>query len=328
MFSKKFTTCAISLGLIFATAVPSFAAIALKAATPANAESYVYKAYTEMGKYIEEKSNGKYKLEIYESAKLGNPDTVNQGIQFGTIHFAQEGTGNMSAFTPVANVFELPFVFGSIEDFRKIFNGPMADVVYEKMSTKTIRYLGVAEIGFRKMFVNDQVNSLAELKTKRIRTTLSKTHNAAISAMGMNATPMPMMEVFTAIQQGVVDGLDLDFFWASMFNIHEVAPYVYETDHLVTPQVLVTGERWWSSLPKKDQAMFEEAVKVFIATSNKYNEEDQKKALDVMNKANVKFIQPTAADKAAMVKSVQPLYDKLPKDQAELMKEIKAALAK
>ncbi len=318
----------LSLTLLFASFAQAAGPIVLKASTSGNQESFAYKAFVDMGNFIAEKTNGKYKLDVYDSSKLGNPDTVNQGIQFGTIHFAADGTGNMSAFTPLANVFELPFVFDSLEDFRKIFNGPMAAVVAEKLSNKTILYLGFGECDFRKMYTRQPTNNLKELQTRRIRTTLSKQHNEAVKAMGVNATPMAMMEVFTGIQQGVVDGVDIDLVWGLIFNLTEVAPYIYETDHLFTPQVLVTGQTWWNKLPKEDLPIFREAADLWVKQASLYYGQDSQHARDIMLSKGVTFTKPSPEDKAAMHKAVEPLYEKLPPDQLELFKALKAEIAK
>lgn len=304
------------------------AAIVLKASTPANQDGFAYKAFVDMGKFIAEKTNGKYQLDVYDSAKLGNPDTVNQGIQFGTIHFAQDGTGNMSAFTPMASVFEMPFVFTSLEDFRKVFSGPMAKEIAEKLSTKTIRYIAFSECDFRKMYTRQPTNTLKELQTRRIRTTLSKQHNDAVRALGINPTPMPVMEVFTSIQQGVIDGLDIDLVWGLISNFNEVAPYIYESDHLFTPQVLVTGQRWWNSLPKEDRSIMEQAAALWSERASYYYNEDAKEARNVMLSKGVKFTVPSDADKAEMHKLVEPLYAKMPPEQLALLKAVKAEIAK
>ena len=325
--NKNFTALLLGLSLVLPMAGNADAAIILKASSTGNADSYATRAFVDMSKMLAEKSNGKYQLEVYDSAKLGNPDTVTQGIQFGTVHFMQEGTGNMTAFTPKVAFFDMPFVFKSIEEFRKVFRGPLGKKIAAEASTKTILYLGFSECGFRKMFTNKPVNSLAELQTKRIRTTLSKAHNATIKAMGINATPMAMMEVFTGIQQGVVDGIDLDLAWGQVYNMYEVAPFIYETDHLLTPQPIVTGTRWWNSLSEDDRRIMQECVDYYIERANFYYEEMSNNAREFMLNHGVKFTTPTPEDKQKLIDMVKPLWETLPDDQAALLKEIHETVA-
>ncbi len=323
----SFKTLLLTVGFILFSATSSLAGPKiLKASTGGNQDSFAYKAFVDMAKFIDEESKGKYKLETYDSYKLGNPDTVTQGIQFGTIHFAQEGTNNMTAFTPLLSIFDLPYVFQTREDFRKIFNGEFGEEIAERASNKTIRYLGFSECDFRKMFLNEQVKTLEQLQKIRLRTTLSKIHNAAINALGMSASPMPVMETFTAVQQGVVGGVDIDLSWGRIFNFQEVAPYIYETNHLYTPQVIFTGQRWWSSLSAADRELFKKAAKVWTTSASKYYLEDIDKARAFMLESGVEFIQPTPEDAQRMVELVAPLYKTLPKAQAELLAETQEIL--
>lgn len=327
---KKIRTCISQIAFLFVfcfmASVANAAPIELKAATPLNATTFIYKAFEEMAKFIETESKGKYKLVIYESAKLGNPDTVMQGIQFGTIHFSHEGTSNVSAFTPLYNIFDLPFVFRKDGDFEKVFYSPLGEEIRKRGSSRTIRYLGFTRCDFRKMYTKTEVKSLADLQKLRIRTTLSKIHTNAVNSFGTTALVMTGMELFTGLQQGVVDGFDIDLVFAHLMNFYSATSYVFETDHIYSPQTLNTGERWWSSLSAEDQELFEKAAEVYIAKANEGYAQELASTRQFQMESGIKFTTPSQNDKDRMLELSAPLYKGLTDEQTKLLNEIQQLL--
>lgn len=285
-------------------------------------------AFQEMAKFIEEKSNGKYKVSIYPNYTLGNTSTAVQGLQLGTIHFHHDGTGNMTGFSSLLGLFDLPYIFTDMDSVEHIFYGPLGAKLLQDVSTKTLTYLGFANSTFRNMITNKPVNSLDDIRKMRIRVTLSKVHAQSLREMGIPVTPMPFTEVYTGLQQGVVDGLDLDYPYTVAMNLHEVAPYVFEANHLYTPQVLVTGTRWWNSLSPEDRNVFEEGVKVWLEKSRTALNEFRDAAKKICQDAGNTIISPSAEELKRWVEAAAPTRQSLTPNQKALYDEIQKELKK
>lgn len=283
-------------------------------------------AFEEMAKFIESKSNGKYEVTIYPMYKLGNISTEMQGLQMGMIHFVHDGSNNTTAFVPVLGVFDIPYVFTDMNQVNHIFSGRFHERLKEVASTKTLKCLGFANSTFRNMCTNKPVKNLEDVRKLKIRVTNSKMHTASIKAMGISVTPMPFTELYTGLQQGVVEGFDLDYPYTVSSRLYEVAPYVFESNHLYSPQVLYTGTKWWNALPAEDRAIFEEAIQLWLDRCRTLLEEDRERCKKICLEAGTVITTPGAAEMARWTDSVAPTRDMMTAQQKKLYEEIQAEL--
>lgn len=283
-------------------------------------------AFEEMAQFIETKSNGKYEVTIYPMYKLGNISTEMQGLQMGMIHFVHDGTNNTTAFVPVLGVFDLPYVFTDMKQVNHIFSGRFHEHLKKIASTKTLKCLGFANSTFRNMCTSKPVRNLEEMRRLKVRVTSSKMHTASIKSMGISVTPMPFTELYTGLQQGVVDGFDLDYPYTVSARLYEVAPYTFESNHLYSPQVLYTGVRWWNSLAAEDRAIFEEAVQLWLDRCRTLLEDDRERCKKICIEAGTSVTVPDAVEMARWVDSVASTRSLMSDQQKELYEEIQAEL--
>lgn len=262
---KQVGIAALSLLLGITISLPqAYAApIEIKIASGSNEGMPYHIAFNEMVEFINTSSNGKYHATVYPQYKLGNTSTVVQGLQTSMIHFVHDSTSNLSTFTKVLGLFDYPYIFYNENQVMHIFNSTFTDSLLKKFNSRTLTYLGVADNSFRNILTTKPVRRLADVQSMKIRCTQSKIHIAALKSLGIAATPMPFSEVYTGLQQGVVDGLDLDYSYAASMRLYEVTPYVFESHHLYSPQLIVTGTRWWNRLSDEDRALFTKAVQLW-----------------------------------------------------------------
>ncbi len=304
------------------------AAIEIKISTTSPENFPFVPAFQEMAKYIEEHSNGKYKVSVYPNNKLGNASTSVQGLQMGTIHFYHDGTGNLTGFAPVLGVFDLPYIFTDIASVEHIFYGPVGQKLLQDLSTRTLTYLGFANSTFRNMMTRKPAGTLDEVRKMKIRVTLSKIHAESLKRMGISVTPMPFTEVYTGLQQGVVDGVDLDYPYAVAYNLYEVAPNIIEANHLYTPQVLLTGTKWWSSLTPEDKAVFEAAVQLWLERSRTLLNESRDAAKQECIAAGSTIVTLPPEELQKWVAAAEPTRKLLTAPQQALYDEIHQELVK
>ena len=324
---KKFCSLAVALVLsVMACPQVHAAPIQIKIGSSSPDTLPFVPAFEEMAKFIETKSNGKYEVTIYPMYKLGNISTEMQGLQMGMIHFVHDGSNNTTAFVPIMGVFDLPYIFTNMEQVNHIFSGKFHEHLKEIASTNTLKCLGFANSTFRNMCTISPVKNLEDMRKLKIRVTNSKTHIASIRAMGISVTPMPFTEVYTGLQQGVVEGFDLDYPYTVSSRLYEVAPYTFESNHMYTPQVLYTGTKWWNKLSDEDRAMFEEAVQLWLDKCRTLLEADRDRCKQICVEAGNTITTPDEAEIAKWVNSVASTRDMMTDKQKKLYEEIQTEL--
>ena len=150
---------------------------------------------------------------------------------------------------PETNVPGLPFVFRSVEHMRKVMDGPIGDEILAAFTPHGMVGLAYYDSGARSFYNSKRpVTKVEDLKGLKIRVQQSDMFIALVNALGANATPMPFGEVYSALQTGVIDGAENN--WPSYESTRhfEVAKHYSETEHSMTPEVLVMSKRSWDRL--------------------------------------------------------------------------------
>ena len=215
-----------------------------------------------MGQLIEQRTNGRFKIQIFAASTLGQEkDTVEQ-TRFGVIDMNRVNMAPLNNLIPETNVPGLPFVFRSVEHMRKVMDGPIGDEILAAFTPHGMVGLAYYDSGARSFYNSKRpVTKVEDLKGLKIRVQQSDMFIALVNALGANATPMPFGEVYSALQTGVIDGAENN--WPSYESTRhfEVAKHYSETEHSMTPEVLVMSKRSWDRLSPADQAIFRAAAK-------------------------------------------------------------------
>ena len=174
-------------------------------------------------KIVEEKTNGDIKVEIYPNNQLGESRSVLEGIQLGTVQMAQV-TGPMLSFVPELVVFELPFLFRDRDHMYAVMDSEIGKSLNPSFEKRGFHSLGYGDVGLRHILtVDKQINSIEDLKGLKIRTMGNPAHLAAFKAFGANPLPMAYGELYTALEQKVIDGAELN----GLNGILAVSSYKY-----------------------------------------------------------------------------------------------------
>ena len=220
MMKKLFTL--VAAGLLVATlAIPvAFSATVIKIAHPNVPQHPMGQCFEKFKELVEERSNGKFRVDVYDSSKFGNFDSVVQGLQYNMLQMGSASTPNLSPFSDSFLIYDLPFLFPNYESTDLITDGPIGMDAAKALESSGIIGLGYIEIGFRNIWNNQKtVKTMADAKGLKIRSTPSKAHIATLKSLGMNPTPISWGEVYTALQQKTVDGIDIDLNLAWYNNI-------------------------------------------------------------------------------------------------------------
>ena len=318
--------------LLTMVAVPfvSAAPTVIKIAHPNVPQHPMGKCFIKFKELIEERSNGKYRVDVYDSSKFGNFDSVVQGLQYGMLQMGSASTPNLSPFSDSFLIYDLPFLFPNYESTDLITDGPIGMGAAKALESSGIIGLGYIEIGFRNLWNNQRtIKTLADAKGLKIRSTPSKAHIATLKALGVNPTPISWGEVYTALQQKTVDGIDIDLNLAWFNNFPEVNNNVTIVNSLYSPHLVMMSKKFMDSLSAEDKKMMLDTFQEVKLYERKLIREGEKEIMAQLADKGVNVTVLTDEERAKWAEATAPVYkqfeDRIGKDLIEEVKKTVAA---
>ncbi|KJE26562.1 TRAP transporter solute receptor, DctP family protein [Geobacillus kaustophilus] len=212
-------------------------------------------------KIVEEKSGGSLKVQIYPNSTLGAEKEFYDGVRNGTIEMGIPGL-IMQNDIPKMGVPEWPFLFKDFEHVKKVLNGPIGKEIAKDLEKKHgVVPLAWSANGFRMFSANRTIDSMDDFEGLRMRMPNIPNYITIGKLLGTNVTPMPISEVFTALEQKVVDGQDNPIATLRASGWYEVQTDVLESKHMFSPNIYVINKKFWDSLTKEQQTIIQEAAK-------------------------------------------------------------------
>lgn len=278
-------------------------------------------------KYVDEKSGGRMKVEVYTNSSLGNTNTVFQGLQFGTIQMLFDSTANLTPYAPGLAIFDLPYLFPDVPSIDRTLATAEAMSLTDELAKKKVTPLYLISGGdFRYLLTTQPVAKLEDVQGLKVRTTPSKSHIAAIASLGMAATPMPGSEMLTGMQQGVVKGMDSDPSSVYSHGFYEVGPFFFASEHIPVTYILLASTTFLNKLSQEDRDIVLEGAKLWYeATLKAYQEYNAKAMKDMTENKGVKLTVPTAEEKSKWIEKSKSAWDELDKSlkgKAEELRKI------
>ena len=219
---------------------------------------------------LNEYSNGTLQATVYHNGTLGNSTSMVEGVQQGTVDFAVTGNAYYSGLVPEIQVFELPYLFQDRAEVEKVLNSPVAAELLAKFEAKGMKGMAFWGIGFRSLTNNIRpVRTPADTRGLKLRTLPAPIQIRLWSLLGAISTPIDSSEVYTALQQGTVDGQE-NLLTDIYFNkYYEVQKYMTLTKHTFTPFMLSMSLSTWRKLNADQQEAVLKAVAEATAATNK-----------------------------------------------------------
>lgn len=283
----------------------------------------VHKAMVKMGEVLDSISGGKIQLEIYPNQQLGTERESLELLQIGSLDMTKVSAAVMENFAPKMKVLGLPFLFRNRQHSFNVLDGPIGKELLDDGEQYWLKGLGYYDAGSRSFYTKDKpINKPGDLKGLKIRVQESATAMTMVTKLGGSPTPISWGELYTSLQQGVVDGAENNPPSFYLSRHYEVCKFYSLDEHTVLPDVLIMGTQTWNRLSDEEKKW----VQVSVAQSVKYQRKlwalAEKEALDEVIKAGVEVIRP---DKAPFSEKVASMYDqfKEDKDLYRLIQEIK-----
>ena len=258
----------------------------------------------------EKYTNGKVKVEVYPNSTLYKDKEELEALQLGAVQMLAPSN---SKFGPIGikdfEVFDLPFLLPNEAALHKVTEGPIGQKMLKLLDAKGMVGLAYWDNGFKEMSANKPLHMPEDYKGLKFRIQSSKVLEAQFRLLGAIPQVMAFSEVYQALQTGVVDGQENTPSNIYTQKFYEVQKYTALTNHGYIGYVVVVNKKFWDGLPGDVRGQLEKAMKEATTYANKISEEENKEALDDIKKSGkTQIIVPTAAEKAAMQKAMEPLY--------------------
>ncbi len=205
---------------------------------------------------LEAKTNGAVEVQIFPAEQLGSEEETSQMVKQGTLACAVESAGGgLAPFVPEADLFNLPFIFSDIDHFYRVVDGPIGDQIAGKVEDKLNSvFMGWWFSGVRNAWNGKlPVMKPEDLEGLKIRVMGSPVLIDTFNALGAQATPMSFGEVYTSLQQGVIDGAESDHVDLLVEKFYEVTKHVSLTGHMYLAAGLICGQKAFDKLPEDIQ---------------------------------------------------------------------------
>lgn len=288
-------------------------------------DSHYYKGLEHFADLVEEKSEGELAIEIFPNGSLGGERDMVESLQVGSLDMVLTSTGPLGGFAPEINVVDLPFLFENREHAYKVLDGEIGQDLLSGLEDQSLKGLAWWENGFRHI-TNSQhpIEKPEDLKGLKIRTMENNVHMDSFKAMGADPTPMSFTELFTALQQGVVDGQENPVPIISTSRFYEVQDYLTLTGHFYSPAALLVSSQVFDGLSEDQQKALQEAASEGAEYEREIVAEMEDEMIADLKDQGMKIVEDV--DKKAFQKATTSVYDQYSDQVGEdLIKQIQDA---
>jgi tripartite ATP-independent transporter DctP family solute receptor len=285
----------------------------------------VHKAMVFMSEELVKNSNGKMRIDIYPSQQLGTERECVELLQIGSLGMTKVSASILEGFASAYTIFNLPYVFRDEEHLFSILDGEIGKKILLSSEQKLIRGVCYYDAGSRSFYTKEKpINSPKDLTGLKIRTQESATSVKLVNSLGGSATPISWGELYTALQQGVVDGAENNPPSFYLSKHYEVCKYYSLDEHTAVPDVLIISTKIWHSLNEQEQAWFQAAVDASVVYQRKIWKEATLEALEKVAESGVEIIHPNKKPFEEKVVSLYEEYKTKDPDVYRLLQEIKS----
>jgi tripartite ATP-independent transporter DctP family solute receptor len=310
---KKLLSMVIAASFTVGIAAPAAMAAdkVMKCGIVTNKDRSLSKGLVEFGKILEKETGGSIKVQVFTDGVLGGDRQTLEGLQMGTIHCTSVSTGPIAAFVPQFDVFDLPFLFKDKATAFKVVDGPIGQELLNKLPAVGMIGFNYWENGFRHLTNNKrEVKTAEDIKGLKIRTLESKIHVDTWKQLGANPTPMSFSQLYTALEQGVVDGQENPFGNVVSNKFNEVQKYLTTTGHVYNASPFLLSKKFYDGLTDKEKEAVKKAAKEAQTFQRAANDKEDQDSVGTLTQRGMKITALNPGEQQKVVASLKPVYDK------------------
>lgn len=282
------------------------AKIVLKAATIV-AESFPYvDGLRRWKQLVEEQTAGAVELQVFHTAQLGDERATNEGILAGSVH-AGIGAGAWAGYVPGYNVVELPFLIRDLRHMYTLADGALGERIAAQAEDKGFKVLAYYSGGDQHFQTRSRpVRTLEDFKGLKVRVIENRAIIEGFRALGAVPAPLPYPQIYTALQQGTVDGTANDWLSVTTLRLYEVAKFFTTSSYVAEPRPLIVSKRYFDGLPQDIQRILRTAARESAVFERRLYEERAQSRLAEARQAGMAVVE--LADRQRWIDAVRPVW--------------------
>lgn len=213
---------------------------------------YLHRMVNKFGEIVAEKTKGEVEVKLFPSSVLGSERDMIEGMRMGTLEGMLGYGGVLALYVPEFDVMNMPYIFENYAQIHAVLNGPIGQELADKYHKKTgVRIVWFLDHAFRQVYnVNRKIENLDGFKGLKLRSVESPIYIETFRAMGMNPTPLPFGEIYTAVQTHVVDGHEQEDSGFATMKFYEIEKFCAVTNHIYNPAPLHISDMFLNRLPQ------------------------------------------------------------------------------
>ncbi|WP_312634705.1 TRAP transporter substrate-binding protein [Oscillibacter sp.] len=220
----------------------------------------VYKSAEVFAKTVNEKTDGAITVELYPSSSLGNTADCLEGLSLGICNIVYESIGNLASMSSLANVEAAPYLYSGVDHWKAVWEGEIGQDILTKLGEDCgMTLMGAGLQGVRVMCSNKRIETPADVAGFKLRVPTIPIYLDTWQWLGATPTPLGGSEVFTAIQQGTVNGAENGLTNIASLSWDESCDYIIETNHVYNTVSFIMDKNYFASLPAEYQTIIQEA---------------------------------------------------------------------
>jgi tripartite ATP-independent transporter DctP family solute receptor len=302
----------------------SVESITLKMGHPAPSDSVINKAAIAFGKEIEEKTNGKVKIQIFEGSQLGGQREMTEQIKMGTLEMGIIATQNFTSYVKEYNVLDLPFLFKDNEQAYKALDGELGAALSKKFEDVGVKVLGYWEFGSSHVTNSKRpIITPNDMKGLKIRVQPSPLLIDTYKSLGAEPITMDAKEVYTGLQQGILDGVSTYYFVTIDQKEYEQAKHFSELSLTYGSIALIINKGVFDSLDPETQKIFIELAQQHTTIQRQMSQEQIKEGKKFILNYGSNIVEANKIDYDSFRKAVNPVYEKYGKEFQDMINLVK-----
>ena len=269
----------------------------------------VHRAMVLMGERLEEYSDGQVQIAIYSGGQLGSERETLELLQIGSLAMTKVSASPLEGFVPTLKLFSIPYIFKDRDHHLRVLDSEIGEHLLDSLQVARLKGLGYYDAGSRSFYTNTRpINSPADLEGLKIRVMKSQTSVRMVAELGGSPTPISLGEIYTALQQGVVDGAENNPPTFHRMRHYEAAGYYSLDEHTFVPDVLLMSKRVWDELSAEEQGWLMRAVRESVEYQRELWQAETEQSLEAVKAAGVTITYPDKAPFRAAVESMKADY--------------------
>jgi TRAP-type transport system periplasmic protein len=279
---------------------------------------------------VEAKSGGKIKVNLFLNGTLGSDQAVLSAIKGGTIEMSVMNSGILASEAKELAIFDFPFLFANEKESDAIVDGPVGRKMHGLLEAKGIVGLSYWELGYRQMTNGKRpLNKVEDIAGLKLRVIPNPINVAWVKALGANPTPLPFPEVYSALEQGAIDGQENPISVIAANKFWEVQKNIALTNHQYNPQSVIFSKKVWDTLSPAEKKLIDDASDAAALTQRKEARAAVAANLELLKKNGMNVTQFNAAEVAKLREKMKPVITQFSANVGEAtVNEMMAELAK